>query len=225
MAGLGGTSSPRLAAGGRAGGARPTAPAMAPPQRHVPGTAAGHARGRTSMTPETLAALEAAKRDGRPVVLATRLPDGEQRLLPDPASPPELNEAADHALRRRRKRHGQARRQRLVPARLQPAAAPDRGRRGAYRAGAGAVRLAMRLRGHRGRSAPVLRLRRALPQRHHLHRLAGRGDGRAAPRHPHRGGDADARSEAGRSGAGPRAEVRRRSTSARSAPGAPMRRG
>ncbi len=51
------------------------------------------------MTPETIAALEAAKRDGRPVVLATSLPDGEQRLLPDPASPPELNEAADHALR------------------------------------------------------------------------------------------------------------------------------
>jgi xanthine dehydrogenase accessory factor len=51
------------------------------------------------MTPETIAALEAAKRDGRPIVLATRLPDGEQRLLPDPASPPELNAAADHALR------------------------------------------------------------------------------------------------------------------------------
>jgi xanthine dehydrogenase accessory factor len=50
------------------------------------------------MTPETIAALEAAKRDGRPVVLATRLPDGEQRLLPDPASPAELNAAADHAL-------------------------------------------------------------------------------------------------------------------------------
>ncbi len=51
------------------------------------------------MTPETIAALEAAKRDGRPVVLATSLPDGEQRLLPDPASPTELNAAADHALR------------------------------------------------------------------------------------------------------------------------------
>ena len=51
------------------------------------------------MTPETIAALEAAKRDGRPVVLATRLPDGEQRLLPDPGSPPELNEAAAVALR------------------------------------------------------------------------------------------------------------------------------
>ena len=50
------------------------------------------------MTPDTLATLEAAKRDGRPVVLATRLPDGEQRLLPDPASPAELNAAADHAL-------------------------------------------------------------------------------------------------------------------------------
>jgi xanthine dehydrogenase accessory factor len=50
------------------------------------------------MTPETIAALEAAKRDGRPIVLATRLPDGEQRLLPDPGSPPELNAAADDAL-------------------------------------------------------------------------------------------------------------------------------
>ena len=97
-------------------------------------------RRRTLMTPEILAALEAAKRDGRPVVLATRLPAGEQRLLPDPACPAELNEAAAHALRRGRKRHRQARRHRLVPARLQPAAAAGRGRRGAYRPGAGAVR-------------------------------------------------------------------------------------
>ena len=37
-----------------------------------------------SMTPEILAALEQAKRDKRPVVLATRLPSGEQQLLPDP---------------------------------------------------------------------------------------------------------------------------------------------
>jgi xanthine dehydrogenase accessory factor len=50
------------------------------------------------MTPDTIAALEAAKRDGRPVVLATRLPDGEQYLLPDPALPEALNAAADHAL-------------------------------------------------------------------------------------------------------------------------------
>ena len=47
------------------------------------------------MTPEILAALEAAKRAGRPVVLATSLPDGEQRLLPDPAAAAELNEAAE----------------------------------------------------------------------------------------------------------------------------------
>lgn len=51
------------------------------------------------MTPEILAALEAAKRDKRPVVLATRLPDGEQRLLPDPSAPAELNQAAENALR------------------------------------------------------------------------------------------------------------------------------
>jgi len=51
------------------------------------------------VTPDTIAALDAARRDGRPIVLATRLPDGEQRLLPDPASPAELNEAAASALR------------------------------------------------------------------------------------------------------------------------------
>ena len=33
------------------------------------------------MTPEVLAALDQAKRDKRPVVLATRLPSGEQFLL------------------------------------------------------------------------------------------------------------------------------------------------
>lgn len=51
------------------------------------------------MTPEILAALDAAKRDGRPVVLATRLPDGAQHLLPDASLAPALNEAAGTALR------------------------------------------------------------------------------------------------------------------------------
>jgi xanthine dehydrogenase accessory factor len=51
------------------------------------------------MTPDILAALEAAKRDKRPVVLATSLPGGAQRLLPDPAAPAELNAAAEQALR------------------------------------------------------------------------------------------------------------------------------
>ncbi len=46
------------------------------------------------MTPETLAALEQAKRAKRPVVLATSLPGGEQMLLPSPDAPAELNEAA-----------------------------------------------------------------------------------------------------------------------------------
>src|ERR1039458_5172795 len=50
------------------------------------------------MTPEILAALEAAKRAGRPVVLGTRLPDGMQHLLPDPGASQELNEAASAAL-------------------------------------------------------------------------------------------------------------------------------
>jgi xanthine dehydrogenase accessory factor len=50
------------------------------------------------VTPDILAALEAAKAAKRPVVLATRLPGGEQRLLPDPAAPPELNEVAEKVL-------------------------------------------------------------------------------------------------------------------------------
>ncbi len=51
------------------------------------------------MTPALLAAIEAARRERRPVVLATHLPGGEQRLLPDPAAPAALNEAAEAALR------------------------------------------------------------------------------------------------------------------------------
>ena len=51
------------------------------------------------MTPELLSALAQARHDKRPVVLATRLPGGEQRLLPDPAAPAELNAAAEQALR------------------------------------------------------------------------------------------------------------------------------
>jgi xanthine dehydrogenase accessory factor len=50
------------------------------------------------MTPALLAALQAARAAKRPVVLATRLPDGAQRLLPDPAAPPALAEAAARAL-------------------------------------------------------------------------------------------------------------------------------
>jgi xanthine dehydrogenase accessory factor len=52
------------------------------------------------MTPQLIAALEQAKRDKRPVVLATRLPGGEQQLLPDPEAPADLNEAAERALER-----------------------------------------------------------------------------------------------------------------------------
>ena len=50
------------------------------------------------MTPEIVAALEQATRDKRPVVLATRLPDGDQRLLPDPTASEGLNAAAIQAL-------------------------------------------------------------------------------------------------------------------------------
>jgi xanthine dehydrogenase accessory factor len=52
------------------------------------------------VTPEVLAKLQQAKRDKTPVVLATRLPSGEQRLLPDPAAPAALNAAAAQALAR-----------------------------------------------------------------------------------------------------------------------------
>ncbi len=52
------------------------------------------------MTPDTLRALLAAKRAARPVVLATRLADGHQRLLPDDPAPASLREAAGQALER-----------------------------------------------------------------------------------------------------------------------------
>jgi xanthine dehydrogenase accessory factor len=51
------------------------------------------------MTPEILAALSQAKSEKRPVVLATRLSDGHQRLIPDPGAPDALNAAAVQALR------------------------------------------------------------------------------------------------------------------------------
>lgn len=51
------------------------------------------------MTPATFAALIAARAAKQPVVLATRLPTGEQVLLPDPTAPAELADAACDALR------------------------------------------------------------------------------------------------------------------------------
>ena len=111
-------------------------------------------------------AAPGAARRKRPVVLATRLPGGEQMLLPDDDAPPALAEAAADALRRTiASGTVRGRRRDLVPARLQPAAAPGRGRRGAYRPGAGADGGPARLRRHRGRSAPLLRHRRAVPRR------------------------------------------------------------
>jgi len=50
------------------------------------------------VTPELLAALALARREQRPVVLATKLPSGEQLLLPDPQAGAALNEAAERAL-------------------------------------------------------------------------------------------------------------------------------
>ncbi|HTI03251.1 MAG TPA: XdhC family protein [Acidisoma sp.] len=51
------------------------------------------------MSPEIAAALAAARAEKRPVVLATRLPDGAQRLLPDGAAPAALAEWAEVLLR------------------------------------------------------------------------------------------------------------------------------
>jgi len=51
------------------------------------------------MRPDLLARLQDARAAKRPVVLATRLPEGEQLLLPDDAGPPDLAEAAAEALR------------------------------------------------------------------------------------------------------------------------------
>jgi xanthine dehydrogenase accessory factor len=50
------------------------------------------------VTPELLARLQRAREEKRPVVLATRLPGGEQLLLPEDSAPPALAEAARNAL-------------------------------------------------------------------------------------------------------------------------------
>jgi xanthine dehydrogenase accessory factor len=50
------------------------------------------------VTPELLQALSAARAEKRPVVLATRLPGGEQVLLPSGGTPKALAEAAKKAL-------------------------------------------------------------------------------------------------------------------------------
>jgi xanthine dehydrogenase accessory factor len=72
---------------------------LAPPVRQLPSGVVSSSRD-ISMTPEILAALEQAKRDKHPVVLATRLPSGEQSLLPHPDAPATLNDAAQKALDR-----------------------------------------------------------------------------------------------------------------------------
>ena len=52
------------------------------------------------MTPDLLAALTALRDAKDPVVVATKLPSGEQVLLPAPAAPEALNAAAQRALDR-----------------------------------------------------------------------------------------------------------------------------
>ncbi|MBV8575889.1 MAG: XdhC family protein [Acetobacteraceae bacterium] len=51
------------------------------------------------MRSDILASLQEARAAKRPIVLATRLPDGEQMLAPRPSAPAELNAAAEQALR------------------------------------------------------------------------------------------------------------------------------
>lgn len=51
------------------------------------------------MTPDLLDRLAEARDAKRPVVLATRLPDGEQKLLPIDDAPPALKDAAANVLR------------------------------------------------------------------------------------------------------------------------------
>ncbi len=51
------------------------------------------------MTPGVLAQLTAARAAVQPVVLATQLPDGTQRILPDPTADTALNDAASAVLR------------------------------------------------------------------------------------------------------------------------------
>ena len=55
-------------------------------------------RERSAVTPQLLAALAAAKSAKKPVILATRLPDGTQKLLPHPEAGAALNEQAERAL-------------------------------------------------------------------------------------------------------------------------------
>ena len=50
------------------------------------------------MTPQVLAALNAARAAKRPVVLATRVADGTQKLLPHPEAGADLNGEAERAL-------------------------------------------------------------------------------------------------------------------------------
>ncbi len=51
------------------------------------------------MNADLLTRLQAARSEGRPTVIATRLPDGEQWLLPDDDAPPALRGPADDVLR------------------------------------------------------------------------------------------------------------------------------
>ena len=57
------------------------------------------------MSPDTLAALLRVQQEGGEAVLATRLDDGAQFLLPDTGAPPVLQDAGRVALARERNRY------------------------------------------------------------------------------------------------------------------------
>ena len=117
------------------------------------------------MTPEILAALEAGKARKAP----GRAGDAPARRRAAPAARPVRARRTE-----RRGRAGAAVDDESGTVKIDgtdwflhahnPPLRLDRGRRGAHRPGAGAVRHAVRLRRHRGGSAPLVRLGRALPE-------------------------------------------------------------
>ena len=183
-------------------------------------------RGAAGMTPAMFAALTAARAAKAPGGAGDAAAGRRAVLLPDPAAPADAGRGRAAARCATTQRHGQHSPTATwflhaynPPLRLVVVGAVHI----AQALVPMAAQLGLAVDG--GRSAPRLRLRRAVSRRHRQRRLAGRGDGRAGARCAHRGGDADARPQAGRPGAGPGAAQSRHSISARWAAGAPMRPG
>ena len=130
------------------------------------------------MTPQTLQRLLEAQSSGPAAVLATRLSDGTQFILPDQPAIAGLQDAASLALARDDSRIAEVDGERWflqvhAPAYRLLVVGAVHGR-----TGAGHSRRPSRLRGDHHRPAATLRDSGALPRRHPLARLAGRGDRR-----------------------------------------------